>query len=201
MKIKDVIPNSPFPSVFGALVQVLTIATLYGAGAEQLTLSVKDYGALGDGRTDDAVAIQKAVDAAGAAGGGMVLIPASDQPYLVTRAIKVTHSNIELRGKGATLKLADNAVTGSSSHVLHVTGSSQQKIERVTIRGLSLDGGKSWLEIARRRSKSAAARDRWGGTWKDMTEHVKGLKEFLFKVTFKNGGGILRHVTIDAKTE
>jgi len=34
-----------------------------------------------------------------------------------------------------------------------------------------------------------------------MTEHVEGTKEFLFKVTFKNGGGILRHPNIDVKTE
>ena len=40
------------------------------------TFNVRDFGAVGDGRTSDSPAIDKAIAAATAAGGGTVLVPA-----------------------------------------------------------------------------------------------------------------------------
>lgn len=47
------------------------------AAADLPVFNILDYGARGDGKTNDAAAIQKTIDAAAAAGGGQVLFPAA----------------------------------------------------------------------------------------------------------------------------
>jgi polygalacturonase len=66
--------------------------------------NVRDFGAVGDGQNRDTAAIQKAIDAAAAAGGGEVLVPAGN--YL-TGSITLA--------SGVTLRLQKDAVlTGST---------------------------------------------------------------------------------------
>lgn len=57
--------------------------------------SVRDFGALGDGKTDDTAAFQKALDAAGKAGGGAVHAPRGN--YFFARSLNVP-SAVTLKG-------------------------------------------------------------------------------------------------------
>ena len=63
--------------------------------------NVRDFGAVGDGRTKDTVAIQKAVDACSAAGGGTVDVP----PGLYLSGTIYLKSHVDFHvGPGATIK-------------------------------------------------------------------------------------------------
>lgn len=53
-----------------------TSTTAAAPAAQSHVFNIKDFGAVGDGKTDDAHAIQQALDACTAAGGGRVLVPA-----------------------------------------------------------------------------------------------------------------------------
>jgi hypothetical protein len=61
-------------------------------------LNVLDYGAVGDGVTDDAAAIQNAINGVLSAGGGVVYLPPGK--YLIASGLKITDSNIALQGAG-----------------------------------------------------------------------------------------------------
>lgn len=69
-----------------------------------VTFDVTKYGAKGDGTTDNTAAIKKAVDAANAAGGGVVVVPSGT---FVTGAVYLK-SNVNLRVDG-TLKFSGDA--------------------------------------------------------------------------------------------
>ena len=72
---------------------------------------VRTFGALGDGKSLDTEAINKAIGAAAAAGGGTVLFPAGS--YLC-RSIHL-NSNVDLYlDQGSTIVAADTAAPGES---------------------------------------------------------------------------------------
>lgn len=96
-----------------ASTDTVTGAKTFNAGTlldkGQIVFDVKAFGAVGNGSTDDTAAIQAAIDAAHAAGGGDVLL--TSHTYKTTAALKfysgttptiVAYSNIRLRGLGAS---------------------------------------------------------------------------------------------------
>jgi polygalacturonase len=74
-------------------------------------LDVRTFGATGDGKTLDAPAINKAIDAAAAAGGGIVRFPAGN--YLCYSIHLKSHITLYL-DPGATILAADSPTAGAS---------------------------------------------------------------------------------------
>lgn len=102
------------------------------------TVSVKDFGAIGDGVTNDRAAFQAAIDyIQGLTNGGRVIVPGS-ATYLLDSAIVVALTKsiiIEGDGDGAKLRLN----TGAGGPILNVTGGSPGTTRQV-IRDLFLQG-------------------------------------------------------------
>ena len=105
------------------------------AQAPAVVVNVRDLGAKADGKTDDRLAIQKAINQAGIAG-GRVLLPPSETPYLIRGTLGIHRSNVELHGPGAVIKLADR--TGNAN-ILTIEGKPGEPIVGVTVRGLTID--------------------------------------------------------------
>jgi polygalacturonase len=106
--------------------------------------NIQTYGAVGDGKTDDAPAIQKAIDSCSAAGGGVVLLPA---PHTFLSGPFVLKSNLDfLVENGATLLANpdENVYTKSAFRENPGEGTlwiSGENVEHVTLIGSGIIDG------------------------------------------------------------
>lgn len=105
--------------------------------ARTVTANVMDFGAVGDGITDDTAAFQAAVDDIRAAGGGTLLIP--PRTYVV-RSVSI-QAGLTISGYGATLLRPANA--GNWVRTLttqHRQWAGATDAPPIVIRGLTIDG-------------------------------------------------------------
>src|SRR5258708_364330 len=99
-------------------------------------VSVKDFGALGDGVADDAKKIQATIDALYSAGGGIVHVPRGD--FAIAARLNVP-SNVYLRGVGRASRIV------ALNDIDRMAGTYQAQMIRLTgsfcgVRDLYLDG-------------------------------------------------------------
>ena len=139
------------PSAGGNIGWVCTTAGTPGTweGFGDTTINVKAFGATGDGTTDDRAAIQSAIDAADAAGGGEVFFPPGTYS-IKTDATYVTvnlKANVSLVGVGeaSILKRDDDAKT--DSHVLTIANVSNVRISHLYFDGNSAQQVSTGAEI------------------------------------------------------
>ncbi|HEY8985452.1 MAG TPA: glycosyl hydrolase family 28-related protein [Streptomyces sp.] len=93
-------------------------------------LNIRDYGAVGDGVTDDAPAIQAVITAASAAGGGTLYIPAGR--YILNSALTWA-SGVNALGAGDRVSI----LQATNQNLDLITGTD---ISGVTLQGLQLSG-------------------------------------------------------------
>lgn len=94
--------------VEGALAELASSAGGFG------WFDVTDYGAVGDGVTDDASAINDAITALNAAGGGVLYLPHASDAYRITSALTSITVACVVRGDGAA---AFPYATGTGSRI------------------------------------------------------------------------------------
>lgn len=101
-------------------------------------ISVKDYGATGDGTTDDTAAIQAANDAVNAQGGGTLFWPAGT--YVVSQITMAANANVQWMGCGdsSSIKWTFNAAGGAGSMISISGGASRLMFDMLQFNGSGL---------------------------------------------------------------
>lgn len=109
--------------------------------------NVRDFGALGDGVTDDTTAMQLCITTAGA--DAVILVPPGD--YRVSNPLTITNSNVVLRGLGARWSDGNGPIiqgTDVNDDVLQITDVDNVLVDNLSLRhSVQSVGGKYVIKV------------------------------------------------------
>jgi parallel beta-helix repeat protein len=113
-----------------------------------MIFNVRDFGAIGNGATNDRAAIQAALDAAFNAGGGTVFIPKGVYSIAPASGTKPTYAGLQIRdnteivgeGMGQTIIKVMDGYTGGMTGIMRTPYGGNT--ENVSVRDLTLDGNR-----------------------------------------------------------
>lgn len=129
-----------FPSSITVTAKGLISSITAGAGGVSLGwFNVKDYGAVGNGVADDTTAVQAAITALVAAGGGVLYFPKGT--YLVTAKLNIAGVSAYVMGDGINLSVVvwDVAAGGIDFTSNYPgSGSSTLNVDVLAVKGLTL---------------------------------------------------------------
>jgi len=178
----------------------------------EIQLSVKSYGAVGDGVTDDTAAIQAAIARVGIAGGGIVYIPPGT--YLLSNSLSITTAGVNIVGAGiqATILKQSSTTAGVLAFNTFASGVVQNRVANLKIShssastGAAISGQSLWVdgvlvsEIAFRYGVLASAGSRWfvsnsviGSNPNDaaaVAVNVSGATGFVMSSSYALYGGV-----------
>jgi hypothetical protein len=149
----DCAPGSPNCGVVVTASSTTFLASGAGAVSRTVqdklgdTVTVKDFGAKGDGVTDDTAAIQSAINSLTT--GGIVVFPGNTATYCISDNLTITASHFTIEGPGQ-LKVCtnfSNVPTGYTSYpmstvpaMINILGQPNSHVTDITIRGLRFYG-------------------------------------------------------------